>query len=173
MLSVVWGIFAAIMVVAAVIDLISYRIPNALVVALLALFVLAAALNWSSVAWLNHLAAAVVVLGAGIFFYAFKQMGAGDVKFLAVVALWAGGPGPVFESGLLPLLFWVAICGLLGMLVIVVLRQLAPHFQPSTIEGKWPLPRVLRKGQGIPYAIAIGPGAIIASFSFSPWLWRL
>jgi prepilin peptidase CpaA len=165
MLSLVWETFAAIMVIAAVIDLISYRIPNTLVVALLALFVLAATLNWTSVGWLSHLAAAVVVLGAGIFFYAFNQMGAGDVKLLTMVALWAG----IFA--LPTLLFSVAICGLVGMLVIVILRRIAPRLELATGDGKGTLPRVLRKGQGIPYAIGIGPGAIIASFSFSPWLW--
>jgi len=166
-LSVAWFLFAAILLAAAVTDLVSYRIPNSLVVALLALFVVLAALNWSSVAWLSHIGAAILVFGAGIFLYALKQMGAGDVKLLAVVALWAG----VFA--LPALLFFVSICGLLGLLVIVVLRAVAPRMQPDTGAGGPSLPRVLSKGQGIPYAIAIGPGAIIASFSFPPWLWIL
>lgn len=163
MLSVVWFIYAAIMIAAVVIDVTSYRIPNTLVVALVALFLAVAALNGSNVEWLEwlgHIAAGILVFGAGIFLYAIRQMGAGDVKLLGVVALWSG----VFA--LPPLLFSVALCGLVGMLVILALRMIVPRVQPGA-----GLPRVLTRGQGIPYAIGIGPGAIIASFSFAPWLW--
>jgi prepilin peptidase CpaA len=75
------------MVAAAVIDLISYRIPNELVLALFVVFLIVAAINWSEVAWVSHIGAAVLVFGAGLFLYAIRQMGAGDVKLLAVVAL--------------------------------------------------------------------------------------
>ena len=165
MLSVVWLIFAAIMIAAAVIDLISYRIPNTLVVVLLGLFLVVAAFNWTDVEWLGHIAASILVFGAGIFLYAIRQMGAGDVKLLGVVALWGG------VLALPPLLFFVAVAGLLGMLVIVASRLIVPRLQTSGAFGQRTLPRVLTKGQGIHYAIGIGPGAIIASFNFAPWLW--
>ncbi len=122
---------------------------------------LVAALNWSEVPWVSHLAAGILIFGAGILLYAIRQMGAGDVKLLAVVALWSG----VFA---LPrLMVFVSVCGLIGMLILIALRAVAPRLQP---QGR-KLPRVLTKGQGIPYAIGIGPGAIIASFGFEPWLW--
>ncbi len=165
MLSVVWFIFAAIMIAAAIIDLISYRIPNALVLALIVLFVILAALNWNDVAWLSHIAAGILVFGAGLFLYAIRQMGAGDVKLLGVVALWSG------VYALPALMFFVSLCGLFGMLVILVIRLILPRLQLIGTSAQRTLPRVLTKGQGIPYAIGIGPGAIIASFSFAPWLW--
>jgi prepilin peptidase CpaA len=165
-LSIVWLAFVAIMVAAAVIDLMSYRIPNELVLALLVLFVVVAALNWSEVPWGSHLAAAILIFGAGILLYAIRQMGAGDVKLLAVVALWSG----VFP---LPrLMVFVSVCGLIGMLILIAFRAVVPRLQPQGTSETRKLPRVLTKGQGIPYAIGIGPGAIIASFSFEPWLWR-
>jgi prepilin peptidase CpaA len=164
-LSVVWLLFAGILLAAVIIDLTSYRIPNSLVLALLALFIVVAALNWTSVAWLSHIGAAILVFGAGIFLYAIKQMGAGDVKLLAVVALWAG----VFA--LPALLFFVSICGLLGMVMIIILRIIAPRLQTDAVSAGRSLPRVLSRGQGIPYAIGIGPGALIASYNFAPWLW--
>ena len=170
MLSIVWLIFVALMVTAAVIDLISYRIPNELVLALFALFVIAAAVNWSEVAWVSHIGAGILVFGAGLFLYAIRQMGAGDVKLLAVVALWSG----VFA--LPSLMIFVSICGLIGMLTIVLLRMILPRLQPTGPSGRQNLPRVLSKGQGIPYAIGIGPGAIIASASvlypWESWLWQ-
>ncbi len=165
MLSIVWVLFVALTLVAAYIDLVSYRIPNSLVLALIALFLVVALLHRNEVEWLSHLGAGIVVLGAGIFLYGIRQMGAGDVKLLTALALWAG------VIPLVPLLFYVSLCGLAGMLVIVLLRIFVPRFQPS-LADKGALPRVLTKGQGIPYAVGIGPGAIIASFSFAPWLWR-
>jgi prepilin peptidase CpaA len=165
-LSVVWLIFAGILLAAVVTDLMSYRIPNSLVAALIVLFFAVAGANASSVAWLSHLGAAILVLGSGIFLYALRQMGAGDVKLFAAVALWAG----VFALPVL--LFSVSVCGLLGLLIIFALRLVAPRLQPHTTSGRWTLPRVLSKGQGIPYAIGIGPGAIIASFSFPPGFWQ-
>jgi prepilin peptidase CpaA len=169
-LSIVWLIFAALMIAAAVIDLISYRIPNELVLALLVLFLIVAAINWSDVSWVSHIGAAILVFGAGLFLYAIRQMGAGDVKLLAVVALWSG----VFA--LPSLMIFVSVCGLVGMLTIVLLRMIVPRLQPMGPSGKQTLPRVLRKGQGIPYAIGIGPGAIIASASilypWESWLWQ-
>ncbi len=169
MLSVVWLLFVALMIAAAVIDLISYRIPNELVLALFVLFLIVAAINWSEVAWVSHIGATILVFGAGLFLYAIRQMGAGDVKLLAVVALWSG----VFA--LPSLMIFVSICGLIGMLTIVLLRMIVPRLQPMGPSGKQNLPRVLTKGQGIPYAIGIGPGAIIASASvlypWESWLW--
>jgi len=167
MLSIAWLIFAALMLVAAVFDVATYRIPNLLVLVVLLVFAALAIIHSDEVAWLNHAGAFILVLGAGLFLYSIGQMGAGDAKLLAAVALWSGvyaGPG-VYP--IIALLFWVSLCGLAGMLMILVLRHLAPRFSEPTS-----LPRVLQKKQGIPYGIGIGPGAIIASLSFPPWLWQ-
>jgi len=167
-LSLVWVLFVALTLACAVIDLVSYRIPNSLVLALIALFLVVAMIaiiQRTEVNWLSHLGAGIIVLGAGIILYGIRQMGAGDVKLLTALAVWAGGVVP-----LVSLLFYVSLFGLFGMLVIVLLRIVLPRFQPSTPD-KRTLPRVLTRGQGIPYAIGIGPGAIIASFGFDPWLW--
>ena len=167
MLSVVWLSFVGINVAAAITDLLSYRIPNALVLALLVLFLAIGALNVGDVEWLSHIGASILVLGVGVFLYAFNQMGAGDVKLLSTLALWAG----IFP--LVQLLFFLSIFGLAGMLVIVLLRIIMPRLQASGVASDRPsLPRILTRGQGIPYGIAIGPAAIAASFSFVPWLWQ-
>jgi prepilin peptidase CpaA len=164
-LSIVWVLFVVITLASAIIDIATYRIPNSLGLALIALFFVVALSHRNEVDWLSHLSASILVLGAGILLYSVGQMGAGDVKLLAALALWAG----MFP--LLPLLFFISLCGLVGLLVIVLLRMLMPRFVASTPD-KRALPRVLTKGQGIPYAVGIGPGAVIASFGFAPWLWR-
>lgn len=165
MLSPIWFFFAAIVTAAAVIDLKSYRIPNLLALTLLISFFAIALFHWSNINWSSHIGAALLTFGAGVTFYAFGQMGAGDVKFLAALALWAG------VYSLLPLLIWVSLCGFGAMILILISRRLAPWFQTSGLEGHG-LPRVLVKGEGIPFGIGIGPGAIIASFTFQSWLWH-
>lgn len=167
MLSIVWFLFVAFMLASAAVDVSSYRIPNGFVLALTVLFFAVAALHWSEVAWLSHLGAFVMVMGGGIFFYAFGQMGAGDVKLLAALALWAG------VEAVVPLLFWVSLCGLGGMTAILLLRRCVPKLQSrGLVFAHGPVPRVLTGGQGIPYGIGIAPGAIIASLSFPMWLWQ-
>lgn len=166
MLSLVWFLFAAITLASAVVDVATYRIPNWLVLAVSALFFVLAALHWREVDWLSHLGALALVLGAGVFFYSLGQMGAGDVKLLAALALWAG------IYALIPLLFWVSLCGLLAMLAILVLRRSLPLLQARGAISAGPLPRVLRRGEGVPYGIGIAPGALIASLSFPMWLWH-
>jgi len=168
LLSIVWFLLVAITLAAAVIDVISYRIPNTLVASLIVLFFVVALINFNQLQftdWIVHIGVGAGVLGIGVVLYAFRQMGAGDAKLLSALALWAG------IGGVVPLLFFVSVCGLVGMLTIVLLRILVPRFQPSLAE-KGSLPRVLKKGQGVPYGIGIAPGAIIASFYFPPWLWR-
>ena len=159
--SLVWFLFLGITVAAAVVDLSVYRIPNLVVLALLVLFAIVAAVHWREVPWLSHLGAFMLVLGAGIVAHAFGQMGAGDAKLLAALALWAG------LYSLIALLFWVSVCALAAMLVIIALRFMLPAF-----ANAYTLPRVLRKKEGIPFAIGMGPGALIAALSFEPWLWR-
>ena len=166
-LSFVWFLFVAVTVASAFVDVASYRIPNGFIVAVTVLFFVVASLHWKEVAWLSHLGALGLVLGGGMFLYAFGQMGAGDVKLLAALALWAG----VFA--VVALLFWVSLCGLVGMFIILLLRRLVPWLQArGLIFVQRPLPRVLRRGEGVPYGIGIAPGAIIASLSFPMWLWQ-
>jgi prepilin peptidase CpaA len=157
--------FAAVAVAAAVIDLKSYRIPNLLGLSLVVCFFAIALFHWSNINWFSHIGAALLTFGGGVVLYSLRQMGAGDVKFLSALALWAG------IYSLLPLLVWVSLCGFAAMVVILIARRLAPVFQTSGSGGQG-LPRVLVRGEGIPFGIGIGPGAIVASFTFQTWLWH-
>jgi prepilin peptidase CpaA len=162
----VWLLFIAVTIASAIVDVVAYRIPNSLVAALIALFLFVAAFHWGQVAWLSHLGALGMVFGAGIFLYTLGQMGAGDVKLLAALTLWAGA------FAVIPLLFWVSACGLIVMTIILVLRKVIPVLRSHEVMSEGTLPRVLRAGEGIPYGMAIAPGAILASLSFPQWLWQ-
>src|SRR5476651_2664276 len=97
--------FVLILLAAAVSDVMYYRIPNALVLALAGAFILSASLHFAQTAWVSHFAAALLCLLAGFALYQFGQIGAGDVKLLTAVALWTG------MGGLAALLLFVSISG--------------------------------------------------------------
>jgi prepilin peptidase CpaA len=166
MLSLIWIVFAVLGLVAAAADLAAYRIPNWGTLAFFLLFGVVAALRGAQIPWADHLGAFAVCLAGGILFFALKQVGAGDAKLFAVLALWSG------FGALLPLLFWIAVAGLAELAVILGLRRLLPKLRsrfPQLDPAR--LPRVLTKRQGVPFGVGIAAGAIIASFWFPAWLW--
>ena len=165
MLSLVWLFYAAIAVACVIADLLTYRIPNLLVALLIAGFGGIALEHRNSVNWLSHLGSFLIILSVCVTFYAFRKMGAGDVKILAALALWSG------VYGLVPLLFWISLSGLIVTGAIVLARYFIPSLGIAAVKAGL-LPKVLTKGEGIPFGVGIGAGAIIASFSFPAWLWQ-
>jgi|SRR5579872_3186485 len=148
--------FVLIVVAAAVSDLVSYRIPNLLVLTLMGTFVIWGALHYKEAAWLSHVGAALVCLAAGYVLYLFRQIGAGDVKLLTAVALWTG------LNGLVALLLFMSLSGLFALPLILLARALIAKASASKLwKPEWPVPRVLRKRQGVPYGVAIALGALI------------
>ena len=83
----------------------TFIIPNVISAVLVVAFVPAALLLPLSGPWWSYPAAAVIVFGVGLVGYSFKIMGAGDIKLLTAVSLWAG-LGQLFAF-----LVLVAICG--------------------------------------------------------------
>ncbi len=167
-MSIVFLIFCVLALVATATDVATYTIPNWLVLALLFVFIALAFADMPHGAWQSHLLAGGGCLVIAATLYGFGAMGAGDAKLIAVMALWAGA------DGLIPLLFYISLIGFAGMLVIVALRFVLPlMMRHRWLRLREPLPRMLRKGEGIPYAIGIGPGAIIAAGTFPHWLWQV
>lgn len=146
-------IFAGLLIWIAITDVRQFTIPNRLTAALLVLYPAHALYVWNPVDLLYavSIAAAVFLVCAGMF--AMKWLGGGDVKLLAVVALWAGAD--LFVQFLL--LTGLA-GGLLAMTSLVpVLGQFltmpgAPGLTDSD-AGK-------RARQSIPYGLAIAAGGI-------------
>jgi prepilin peptidase CpaA len=90
--QVLWGataLFCLLVVTAAVFDVCKFVIPNAISVALALLFFPTVLLLGIPVDWLSHLGAALSVLVVGMVAYRFKVLGAGDVKLLTAVSIWA------------------------------------------------------------------------------------
>jgi len=163
---VVWLLFMAVGVTVALVDATAYRIPNYGLLALCLLFAVVAAMRGAEWSWLEHFGAGALCLAAGIALFALGQMGAGDAKLFATLSLWSG-----FKA-LVPLLFCVAVAGLIQLVVIVGLRRLAPALQRRLPQlGAATLPRILVKREGIPLGVGMVCGALVAAKWFPDWLW--
>lgn len=165
-MSLVWLLFVLVGVVVAVFDAVVYRIPNLGLTALFLLFTVVAIFRGAQDPILDHFGAGALCLGAGIVLFAIGHVGAGDAKLFATLSLWSG------FSALVPLLFCVALAGLLQLAVVLGLRRLVPALQrkfPSLQTAT--LPRILMKREGIPLGVGIVIGALMAMPWFPQWLW--
>jgi prepilin peptidase CpaA len=141
------------LVLAALSDLRSLRIPNWLTFSMAAAFPVMAVLFGGEVDWLSHLAAgAAVFLGAAILF-ALRLMGGGDVKLLAAVALWIGlGP-------LLPFLVITAVIG--GAFTAVILLLRLPVTQVALVRLLPRLSDFSQKKMAVPYGVPIAVAGLL------------
>lgn len=156
LLGSIFGAYVLLLIAAAVFDVTKFVIPNVIVIALAALFVIATILLPFDTDWISHGGAAVSVFLGGALAYRFKALGAGDVKLMTAVSLWVG-----FEH--LPiLLLYIGLSG--GALAIssVLLRRVVQAIAIQwTLSGSGVLPRLLAVGEKIPYGVAIAAGSII------------
>lgn len=165
-----FGLFCLLCLVAVFFDLWKMIIPNAVSILLVALFfanalVLTFASGYS-VAWLSHLGALAAVLSVGLIAYRFGVLGAGDVKLLSAVALWAGFEKNLFaplviDYFLFDYLILVAVFGGILSIALLVLRRLVVGLlliqsSPQNVT----LPRYLLPREHMPYGVAIALPAI-------------
>ena|ERR1051325_1646911 len=155
-------IFALLLLTAAVTDFLDQRIPNWLVIAVVALFAIQAVRHLHEISWVNQLGAGAACLVVGVVLFALRQMGAGDAKLISAVALWCGLPG------LLPLLFLTGVAGLLVVLILVGTRRVL-RWRGIGMES---LPVSLREGQGVPFGVAIAIGTLLTMQLFPHWVWQ-
>ena len=161
--TLISAVFAALVLIAAVVDFMRQRIPNWLSLAVALLFVVPVALHFREVSWFNQLGAAVACLAVGMGLFALKQMGAGDVKLLAAIALWAG----LFR--LMPLVFFISLAGLLLAGLLVGLRRILA-WRGYAADA---LPISLRPGAGVPFGVAIALGTLVTMQVFPSWVWAI
>src|SRR5260370_11454909 len=117
-------IFAFTLVYAGLMDLTTMRIRNGLVLVLLAAYAMLAPLagfTVEEIAWST--AIAMGILAVCFVFFAFGWMGGGDVKLLAVTALWLG-----FDHTPAFLLYTALFCGALSLVVLPLLTVGLPAF---------------------------------------------
>lgn len=139
------GTLCALLVWAAASDMQRYVIPNRICLSLLALYPgYAVGLTPAEIGIAAAIAVAVFAVGAGLF--SFGIMGGGDVKLLAAMSLWAGGPMfPVF------VLLTSAAGGVLALWWNPLIRHFFPALAPAKAANGRP---------AIPYGVAIAAGGL-------------
>lgn len=151
--------FTMLVVYAAVTDVKGLRIANWTSIALVALFaayVVAGHLRLGTkpLPVLQHLSVALAVLAVGFAVFAFGYMGAGDIKLMTAVALWAG-PGEVISFA-----FLTALTGAgLALLILSSAFCLNSEATPARISRL--VPAWMSQGV-IPYGVAISAGALMS-----------
>lgn len=107
--------FMSLVLVAAASDVVMYRIPNIVVLMMLALYPIYVIVAPGEQEWLWSLGIFALTIAIGIPLSHFRIFGAGDMKLLAAVMLWAG---PALA---LPAVILSAISG--GLLSILMLTK--------------------------------------------------
>jgi prepilin peptidase CpaA len=151
----------ALMVFAAVSDLLTMTISNRVPIVLAAGFLLVAWTGGMPAAeMLSHTAAAAVVLIVTFGFFARGWMGGGDAKLASATALWLG-------FGYLPA--YLLIASLFGGALTLLLLQFRLLPLPVFLSGQAWLERLHRKDGSIPYGIALAAAALVV-YPDTPWM---
>ena len=148
------SVFCGLICWAALSDLVSFEIPNAIPIGISLLFVpTVLLLGWELAVLLSHIVAGGAALVLGFLLFLRGYIGGGDAKLLAAISIWTG------LDGLYAYFLFVAIAG--GILALLLLGfrwfRLPNLFQRIA----W-LERLHSEKKHIPYGIAISSGAVIA-----------
>lgn len=145
--------FPLLMIIAGAGDVMTLRIPNRLILCLLAAFpAFAYAVGMPLLIFGINVATAAAFLAAGFALFSLGLFGGGDAKLMAAAALWLGFPCVI------PFVLLTAVAGGMLGLAIGILHAIhseaeihAPRLG-SLFAGLWP---------DLPYGFAIAIGAIL------------
>lgn len=159
----IYLIFIALLMLAAIFDVLTLTIPNWLCALLAVSFFPAALLaHFPYAALAAHLTCGFGVLTATFLLFQFGWFGGGDAKLAAAAALWLGWESlPVF-------LLQTAVWG--GALSLLLLLLRAFPLPPALARYSF-VARLADPAEGAPYGVALAIGGLLA-FPHSA-LWRL
>ena len=143
--------FVALVAWAVMSDLHDYRIPNAVSLGLVALFIATAAV--ADLPWRGHLIAGALAFALGLAAYRYDLLGGGDVKLIAAAALWAGTDWLVFVATLS-----FATAAFTGILLMA--RRALQALAADGVELDR-VPRVLQADGHVPLAVPIAAAALV------------
>ena len=154
MTFVLISILPAALIVAAMTDIVSFKIPNLISVLLLSMFPVAALSAGADLTLITQgFGLGAVALVIGFAFFAVGKVGGGDVKLLAAATPWFGlAAGAEF-------LLMTGICG--GLLAMLLLAYRSLPMTPVTTRFGW-LYQLYENQKYIPYGVAIAAGGLFA-----------
>jgi prepilin peptidase CpaA len=158
--TLVLGLFAALVIVAALKDISSFTIPNWISAALALGFAPAAMIVGVSLGGIGisfGVGVGVLILAAAMF--AFGWIGGGDAKLMAAAALWVG------LKGLAPFALYTGLAG--GALALGLVAMRSAWIRPLAEAGPAWARRLATPGEAAPYGVAIAVGAL-AAFALHP-----
>ena len=145
-------VFPALMIGAAVSDLLTMTIPNRVAICLaVAFFAFALALHMPPVMIGLHVLAGGAILVVTFGLFAFGWIGGGDAKLAAATALWMG-----WENLADYLLISTLVGGALTLLILYVRKWPLPV---SLLRQDW-IARLHDKATGVPYGIALAAAGL-------------
>lgn len=157
-------VFPAAMVLAACFDFFTMTIPNRLVVAFAAAFVVvAAAAGMGMEAFAMHLGAGAAMLAVGFTMFCLGWIGGGDAKFFAATALWLG-----WEY----LLGYALLFSILGGGLTIALLMARRLPLPSPLDRAGWATRLHDPRTGVPYGIALAAAGLMI-YPKTPWIAQL
>jgi prepilin peptidase CpaA len=146
----------AALIAAAITDATTYLIPHRYPAAVAVAFAVDALGKPASV-WLSGVAAAALLLVAGVVLFDRGVLGGGDVKLMAAVALWAR-----FDQLALMLLVTSFAGGALALAHLSPLRRLMPA-RPGTTTVDGDLKSLMQRP--IPFGVAIAIGGVAVALT--------
>lgn len=147
------ALFMAILGLALVTDLHSFRIPNRFCIALVLLYPAHLMTSAAAVDWPGSLLVAGLIFVVGLLPFSAGWMGGGDVKLMAATALWLG------PQGVLPFLAVTSLVG--GLVAIVMLTRIRFCVaRAAEVVGLSEIGEALL-GRAIPYGVAVALGGWI------------
>jgi prepilin peptidase CpaA len=152
--------FATVTVWAGVMDLITMKIRNEIVLFLLAVYAAIAPLAGLDAVQIGWSAAVAFGVLTGMFvFFGFGWIGGGDAKLAAIIALWLG------PEHTLSYLLYTAIFG--GVLTLGLLQFRSMPLPVYCVRIPW-LTQLHEPRNGVPYGVAIATAAL---FVFPSTIW--
>lgn len=150
------SVFLTCMVITAMItDITSFIIPNMLVVIILLTYPTVVFLAPVMPDWKMSLLIGGATFAIGFILFAFKAMGGGDVKLLAVIAMFVG------KAVFFQFLMLMAVLGGALSIVLLLSRPIAAYIFARLGKPSTSIPRILTVGEPVPYGVAIGSAFLI------------
>lgn len=148
---VVTLLFAAPLMMAAYTDYSSMRIPNTVVLALMAAFFVSLPLHWQGIGVLGeHLGMFASFLAVGFVFFALGWLGGGDAKLMAAIALWLG-----WQDAMM-FIVYTTLFGAAIALFLMLSKRFAPVRLRTSAFGM----KIYQGDKDMPYGIALAAGAL-------------